>query len=455
MKKHSLKFWIFFWFASVVFLTGWYLFWNTRSQGVSSTVKEVVDFLPIAKEQKREYQALGAVGDFLFKSDDKEKVFLVLFQNNMEIRPGGGFLGSFGIIKIKNGEILSMETHDLSNFDVRVPNTLISPYPIHEILKTRFWKMRDSNFSPDFSINAKKAEEFYHLGKGQEQFDGVIGITANVLTSILKISGPISIEGYPGVYDSENAILSLEYQVEQAFEDQGIERGERKNVMSELAKEIEKRILDFSVSQKVELVKILLLDLDKKDIQFYFKDEELQKIAKQANWTGIVDHSWNKDYLMTSDANLGSFKSDYYVKRWIEYTVDLSREIPQAYLKITYQHTAKQKDWMTRDYTDYLRVYVPENSWLTDQKNFDNTKFGNESGKKYFGAIVRVPIGTSKTVEINYTLPTELKKDYNLKIQKQAGLNDIPVVFHLIKEDGTLDGFSKTMNADIVLSDLK
>ncbi|KKQ52529.1 MAG: hypothetical protein US70_C0008G0016 [Parcubacteria group bacterium GW2011_GWD2_38_11] len=450
MKKYSLKFWVIFWVVSAVFLSGWYFYWNTQNKGVTSSIENILNFLPIDDSQKIQYQSFATVGDFLLRNDDKEKTLLVLFQNNMEIRPGGGFIGAFGVVKLKNGKVVSMETYDLSNFDMLVANILTPPYPILEILKVNAWKMRDSNFSPDFAVNAKKAEEFYHMGQGQENFDGVIAVTANVLSSILKITGPISIDGYPGTYNSENAILSLEYQVEKAFEQQGIDRGERKLVMSDLANEIEKRVFSFTVLQKIELAKILLEDLNKKDIQLYFKDANLQKRIEDANWAGAVDSTWEKDYLMTVDANLGSFKSDYYVKRSIDYIVDLSKDIPTAKLKITYEHTAKQKDWMTRDYTDYLRVYVPENSWLIAQNNFDDTKFGSEFGKKYFGSIVRVPIGTSKTVEINYALPQSFRYDYELKIQKQAGLNDTPINFHLIKSDGSRKDFSGIINSDII-----
>ncbi len=451
MKKYSIKFWIIFWAVSAVLLTGWYLYLNIGKNGLSGTVENVINFLPMDVSQKKEYQALTAIADFLLKKDGKERTIMVLFQNNMEIRPGGGFIGAFGIVKLKDGKVLSMETHDLSNFDARIPDTVSTPYPMQETLHVKAWKLRDSNFSPDFATNAAKAQEFYYMGQGQEQFDGVIGITSNVLTSILKITGPIAIEGYPGTYDSENAVLSLEYQVEKAFDEQGIDRGDRKSVMSDLAKEIEKRVFAFSVSQKIELAKVLLGDLNKKDIQLNFKDSELQKVATNAEWTGTVDQNWDKDYLMTSDANLGSFKSDYYVKRSLDYMIDLSKDVPTATLKISYEHTAKQKDWMTRDYTDYLRVYVPNDSWLVDQKNFGDTQFGNDLGRKYFGSIVRVPIGTSKTVEIKYTLPVSVKDNYELKIQKQAGLNDIPVAVHVISENGIKRDFQYTMNSDIIV----
>lgn len=452
MRNRSLKFWIFFWMVSAIFLSGWYLYWNTRNKGISATVAGIMSFLPIDPAQKKEYQTLTALGDYFLKKDGQEKTLLILFQNNMEIRPGGGFIGAFGIVKVKDGSVVSMETHDLSNFDARIPNTVEPPYPMKETLGIDSWKLRDSNFSPDFTVNALKAEEFYYMGQGQEQFDGVIGITANTLTSMLKATGPIQIEGYPGTYDSENAILALEYQVEKAFDEQGIPRGERKSVINDLAKEIEKKIFTLGASQKIELAKILIEDLKQKDIQLYFKDEALQKIVIDSDWAGSVDQNWNKDYLMTVDANLGAFKSDYYVKRSLDYTIDLSKNVPVANLKITYEHTAKEKDWMTRDYLTYLRVYVPNGSWLTDSINFSDQRFGNEFGKKYFGSIIRVPIGTSKTVEINYTISKELADNYDLEIQKQAGINNEPITVHVINKDGSKKDYTYTMDSDIILS---
>lgn len=451
-KKYSLKFWFAFWLVATIFLAGWFLYWTTRnSQNIAQTVSGVIDFLPIDSSQKKEYQALARIGNYFFNNDGEERTLLVLFQNNMEIRPGGGFIGAFGIVKINGGKITSLETHDLSNFDARIPDTVEPPYPMKETLNVKSWKLRDSNYSPDFSVNAEKAKEFYYMGQGQEKFDGVVGITTNVLTSILKITGPIQIEGYPGTYDSENAVLSLEYQVEKAFEEQGIERGDRKSVMTDLAKEVEKRVFSFSTSQRIELAKILLEDLNKKDIQMQFDNQELQSIVREANWTGSVDSAWNKDYLMTSDANLGAFKSDYYVKRSLSYDVDLTGEKPKVKLKITYNHTAKQKDWMTRNYLTYLRIYLPQGSEMISSNNFSDARTGEEFGRKYFGAIVTVPIADSKTVEMNYELPANFKNDYALKIQKQAGINDEQVNVRIKNKNGEIEESNLVLNNDLVI----
>jgi hypothetical protein len=451
IKKYSLKFWIIFWVSSIFFLTGWYFYWETQNKGVGGVVSNAIGFLPIGESQKKEYQAVSMVADYLMKKDGEQKTILVLFQNNLELRPGGGFIGAFGIVKTLDGKVLSIETHDLANFDARIPDTVTPPYPMRETLNVKSWKLRDSNYSPDFVVNAKKAEEFYHMGDGQENFDAIIGLTTNVLTSMLKVTGPVQLEGYPGTYDSENAIISLEYQVEKAFEDQGIARGERKSIMSDLAKQIQKRVSGLSISKKIEMAQILLSDLNGKDIQLYFKDEKMQKFVEDSAWAGKVDENWKGDYLMAVDANLGAFKSDYYMKRSMDYTVDFSAKKPTAHLEIKYIHTATQKDWMTKDYITYLRVYVPEGSWFTTSKNFEAPKFESELGKRYFGSIVRVPLASEKTVEINYTLPENItENDYKLLIQKQAGVKDIPVAIHLISKDGSKKDFNYTMNSDII-----
>jgi hypothetical protein len=97
-------------------------------------------------------------------------------------------------------------------------------------------------------------------------------------------------------------------------------------------------------------------------------------------------------------------------------------------------------------------VYVSDGSELVSQINADKPVFGSELGKKYFGLMVYVPLGQSKTVEINYTLPKDLADDYNLKIQKQAGLNDVPVAVHVTHEDGQKTDSNFVLNSDIILN---
>jgi hypothetical protein len=446
-KQRSKKFWITFWSISIVLLVGFWFVLEVRNNP-AGTLSSAIDYVPWLKN-KQELKSIAVFADYLLRRDNREKTFLVLFQNNMELRPGGGFIGAFGILKVKNGEIKTLGTHDLSNFDGRIPSVVEPPYPMKETLNIDSWKLRDSNWSPDFSENAKKAEYFYHLGEGQEQFDGVVAINTDVLTSFLKITGPVKLPDYPGSYDSENAILQLEYQVEKGYAEQGIEKGERKSVMNELAGAIVEKVFELGNSQKLELAKMVFADLEKKDIQLYFKDEALQEESRRSGWAGEVKENWKKDYLMIVDANLGAYKSDYYMRRQIDYKINLSGETPKVNLRITYTHTGKVKDWMTRDYLSYLRVYVPNGAWL-ESSTLGDVRFGEEFGKKYFAGIVKVPLKETREVEMSYSLPKELdlRTYYNLLIQKQSGAGEVLVRVTVIDKNGTEKNYATDPEGD-------
>jgi hypothetical protein len=457
MKQHSKKFWFTFVTVAIIFLSGWFVFWQVKTHGLES-LKRLLGLLPVKEELKTDLDTVISLADSLLDTNGAEKIFLILFQNNLELRPGGGFIGSFGILKVRDGNITHFAVHDTGNFDGRIPDTIAPPYPMKETLNIPSWKFRDSNYSPDFSENAKWAEDFYHMGQGQEQFDGVVGVTANVLTSFLRITGPIEIDGFPGTYGADNAILDLEYQVEQGYLKQGIEFGERKSVMGILGLEILHRVKGLSLTQKYELFKVTLDDLHRKDVQLSFKDPALQDQVMASGWDGRLDGTWKDDYLLLVDANLNSFKSDYFMKRSYNYTVDLSKETPEAVLAVTYKHTAKEKSWLTKDYQTFLRVYVPEGGFLTEVTG--NTSlpkaFGQFLNKKYFGVLVHVPLGTEKTVVFRYTLPKDIERTwYDLKVEKQPGLNDVPVKVTVIKADGSKEEKGFVLNRNTVLSDVE
>src|SRR3990167_11027276 len=271
MKKYSTHFWVAFVIGAVIFLSGWFVFWEVKHQGFES-LKRLLGAVPVKQEVRTDLETVMSLADALLHTDGEERAYLILFQNNLELRPGGGFIGSFGILKVRDGNVADFAVHDTGNFDGRIPSTVEPPYPMRETLKIDSWKLRDSNYSPDFPENAEWAETFYQMGQGEERFDGVVAVTANVLTSFLKVTGPVEIEGFPGTYSADNAIVDLEYQVEQGYRKQNIAFGERKSVMGMLGLEILHRVKALPLSKKYELFQTTLDDLHKKDIQLIFKD---------------------------------------------------------------------------------------------------------------------------------------------------------------------------------------
>lgn len=444
--QRSWKFWLAFWSISISFLIGWFIFLEYKNSGwlgLANIFSPVLRIAPIEDRQKEELQSVFKIANLL-KETQGVQTFLVLFQNNMELRPGGGYIGSFGILKLEKGQVVEIDVHDTNVFDSRFSTGVTPPYPMGETLSIKHWEMRDSNWFPDFPTNAEKAIEFYQHQGGSENFDGVVAISTELLASFLEFTGPIKIEGFPGEYSSENAIIKLEYQVEKGYKEQDIEKGERKYVMKYLAKEILEKAQNLTLNEKKNLLLRLEDHLNQKDVMLNFSNSEIQDEIVKMDWDGEVIEDAPKDYLMMVDANLASYKTDPHIIRTFNYQVDFRPEKPLARLELTYTNTAKVKDWMTNDYQSYLRIYTPVESWLLNSNNHHPVKFIEEFNKKAFGTLVQIPINQTKTYWFEYQLPERISfEDYNLIIQKQSGINEIKGEIKLINKDG--QAWSKTV----------
>jgi len=402
-----------------------------------SILDNIVKFLPIEKDTKKEIEVLNKLVGKFTAQDNKEYTFLVLLQNNMELRPGGGFLGQYAIITVKNGAVISSFVEDANLLDQRINADVVAPYPFAQFMQIKKWKFRDSNFSPDFATNVEKAKYFYRLSGGSSAgFDGVVAINASVLNDVLELTGPITIPGYNVEFNKDNAVLKLEEIVEKAYlMNPDLDTQNRKAIMKKLTPVLIEKI--FSMGNVAKLSDFAHKEINKKNIMINFTDPELQKLVEDVHWDGAIAKDWSGDYLMTVDANMGALKSDYFMKRSISYDIDLTQVKPVVNLKILYEHTATFGDWRTSDYHAYLRVYVPEGANFLERKMVGYPHIQNEFGKTYFGFKVDVLIGGQTEAFIKYELPENFpREDYKLLIQKQSGVGDVPVKVHVKNHKG-------------------
>ncbi|MDP2683860.1 MAG: DUF4012 domain-containing protein [bacterium] len=363
--------------------------------------------------------------------------YLFLLENNSEIRPTGGFIGTYGILKVKNGDIQSFTTDNTYNLDEPAKDWVFEdpPWPLTRYNAVHNWYFRDSNWSPDYPTAAQKAEYFYDLERGPEKnINGVIAVTPTFIQSLLNLTGPITVSGLE--FDSDNLVDTLQYQVDRGFLSQGLDESERKEIIGVLSKEILDRVLELPRSKWPDLWKIFNKDIEEKQILIYSKDESIQNFIEKENWGGKIYNPIG-DYLAIIDANLASLKTDPYVKRTINYSINRDGNNFIANLEIKYNNTAKIT-WKTTRYRTYTRVYVPKGSnLLTSTGAMVDCKINEEGDiskeeeleKSVFGAFICVEPGEEKTIVFKYILPATLNDEfdnlkYQLMIQKQAGASN-------------------------------
>ncbi len=408
---------------------------------LDQAVQPIEEYLPLIKEVID--QAVPAVETIpTIVGYPQEQTYLFLLQNNTELRPTGGFIGTYGILKVKNGEIVEFKTDNIYNLDTPAKDYLFinPPEPLAVYLSSTQWLMRDSNWSPDFPTAAQKAEEFYHLENGpEENIDGVIAVTPTFIASLLDITGSITVEGIE--FNSENLVDVLQYEVEKAYYEKGISDSDRKEIIGVLADNIMDQILELPKEEWATLWQTFTKDVDEKQILIYLKDENIQDLVEQQNWAGEIKSPADSDFLMVVDCNMASLKTDPGVKRTINYSVAEEGGDLVATLDINYKNEGSF-NWKSTRYRTYTRVYTPEGSELiewsgttvNDKLYGDDPKepdVYNELGKTVIGGFISTEPQHENSLHYKYKLPSSLKDKelYKLYVQKQAGTDSHTLSF--------------------------
>jgi len=387
----------------------------------------------IAREVGEEYASLVKQLPVLLGYGEP-KTYLILFLNNTELRPGGGFIGSYATVRVDQGQVSVLAIEGTERLDARAPTSfhVAPPDILKRELKVDRWYFRDSNWSPDFAKSTEQALSFYASegGVGAAEIDAVFAITPTVLEELLRLTGPVEISGI--TFDAETATEVLEYEVEFGYKERGISFEDRKQILGPfffaLLGQIREKAFD-DIGSYTEVFERLGHE---KHIMLYATDPAIKNVAKLFDLEGVVKET-NGDYLMWVDANLAALKTDHVMERTLIYTMHEREDgniVGQA--TMSYVHNG-DFDWRTTRYRTYARLYVPQGAVLESVVYegspipLERVDQGNEFGKRWFGTFVVIEPGKIGQLSYTYQLPAQVQEQiregvYTLFVQKQGGL---------------------------------
>lgn len=370
--------------------------------------------------------------------ESETKKYLVLFQNDKELRATGGFITAYSIINIDKGKLSIERSEDIYELDETVSNKPKAPSPILKYLPgVSLLNLRDSNISPDFVTSMKTFMELYDDAGRSVPVDGIIAIDTDVLVSTIKIlDGQITASGI--TFTTENDERCNCPQVIYVLEDSISKpvqfiREDRKGLIGSLMKAIMDKALSSSPKQYWgPLFQTMLAQTNQKHILFYLFDTEAQKGIEAVNAAGRID-PFEGDYLHINDTNFGGQKSNLFTSHAIEneYTIEKDGSIKKT-VTITYKNDFPPSNCnleagqlcLNAVLRNYLRLYVPKGSELIDSKGSQVKMVTyTDLDKTVFEGFLTVrPLGQSKFT-VTYKLPFKLSKNSPLPvlIQKQPG----------------------------------
>lgn len=362
-----------------------------------------------------------------------ERKYLVIFQNDAEIRPTGGFMTAYAVFRIEKGRINIDTADDIYKLDDTITKHVAPPEAIKLYLREYDWKIRNANFSPDFATSMESFLSLYNSSPERKKIDGIIALDTHVLIKIMEVLGPVS--AYGANFTTEN-IASCDcpqiiYELEKyADEPKAYERGSRKDIIGVLLQAMMQKAMQAPKNLWGPLFQAGLSEVDQKHILVYFLDAEAQKGIVALGAAGQIK-AYDGDYLHINDANLGGAKSNLYITKSVKQEVATKSDGTETNLIIEYRHpraadncSLERKEGLCLSgiYRDYVRVYLPANSQLIEARGFEskNNTFTDLGKTVVDGFFTVVPQGVAK-LQIKYKTPLKFSGTYRELIQKQPG----------------------------------
>ncbi len=382
--------------------------------------------------------------------------YIYAFQNANELRPTGGFLGSFALIRLERGvfKILDAPSRGSLGVDDYLPATIAPPLPLQVI--TPSWYFRDANWYPDFPASSEQMLRFYEQARGFRP-DGVIALTNTFLERLLRITGPVEFPAYGLTVDAASFTTLTQAQVERNYD---LRVNDPKKFIVDLVPVLASKLSAIELRQYPALLGAVLESVAAGELQLWSADSEIEARITKLGWSGrLADRPG--DFFELVDTNVGGGKTDGVIDVKIRDTIVIQSDgRVTATVEVTRTHNGTAGDFFTgsRNRT-YHRLYVPAGSKLLSAEGFtrlsadmfrrlptgsrpdeyfksiegrvtvdeqSGTRMNEEFGKTVFGNWTELDPGQAVTFRFTYALPLTVNGDlerYDLTIGKQAAAN--------------------------------
>ncbi|MBI5732757.1 DUF4012 domain-containing protein [Candidatus Jorgensenbacteria bacterium] len=403
----------------------------------------------------------------LLLGSSEERHLLLFFQNPSEIRPGGGFIGSYADLSFRLGQMSGIDVRDIYDPDGQLDLKVIPPEPLQTL--TEKWGARDANWFFDFPISARTVTYFLENSKIHQEknltFDGAIAININVLESILGLIGPMELPEYQLTISKDNFLSEVQREVEAGKDKKA---GHPKRILRVLTPLILERLKSLPPEQGRNLMDILSNHLSAKDIMIFAKDPALAEFFKKNGVDGSVydlpNDFWG-NYLAVVNANIAGGKSDAFIDQTVTVRIDIDTDggsLVDVNVSRTHHGDQEKDSWWRATNKDFMQLLANPNATFisiqgndskspTLNRNYNADGFlvnddlysiestrvslnGSQTwamdgfGKKIFATWLTTPAGQTKTLDLRYQIPVDDRtslhngKIYEFIFEKQSGV---------------------------------
>jgi len=310
--------------------------------------------------------------------------YLIEQMDSTELRPGGGFIGTYGIATVSGGRLSNIFMTDVDLLDHPFEangGTIPFPPQYQWFTLAPTWSLRDSNLDADFPTSAYYGEQNYHLEGGNVALQGVIAITPWFIKDAMEVTGPIYVSEYHETVTAQNLIDRIHYHQLKAAEGADYvpspdgHSSLRKRFTSYLFATFMQKVSQVASKDMGKFVHVIATAMQTKDIQIYFNSPQAEALLQQYHLASTIQAPPG-DGSFVVDANVIANKANDFItyNRTDQITIDAAGDAVHT-TTLTYSWPVStestQNDYYSHalpasqyTYEDYLRIYVPTDSVL-------------------------------------------------------------------------------------------
>ena len=344
---------------------------------------------------------------------ESEKNYLVILQDNTELRPTGGVIAAVGLMSFNNGKLKAIEVETPSSIDSKIKSKVVAPKELIEDLGKTNWEFKDTNWDPDFPTSATRIISFYNQ-VNPTKIDGILIFDLTAARSLLSATGELSLEGRERV--SEDNLIS------QATINQGEEQ-----FLTTFTKELLNRV--FFGSDKIfsNTFRSIEDSLSRKHLLIFVTDPKLSAYLQLGNVSGKIPRPNSKegDLLGIFEANTGGNKANHFVDKSLSLEITKVASGLNHRLQINLTNRSSNNVWPGGTLKDRVRILVPYGSKLLSLKYGETDLTPRvttvvDYGRTVYEFLIELGPKEAKSLNLNYQT-IDFKSLY---LVKQPGTNE-------------------------------
>jgi len=347
----------------------------------------------------------GLTALMAFAGEGGPKRYLFLSQNPDEVRPTGGFIGTYGVLTAEAGR-LALERYDgIERWTGNRPHAAVPPeqvgppFQYHNPPLPR--TLGNVNSGPDWPQTAQLAAGLWEAG-GEAPIDGVISFTPALLGRVLSVVGPVSVTGYEETVTAANLNERLDFHTHGPQAPTG---GDRKDFVAALAETVIRRLLDAPASQWEPLGRALGRAFDAREALAWSRNPKLAGALNERGWDGAFP-AHKGDFFYNSEFQYAA-KNGRGIRRTYDHKVALAADgSARVTTDITITNTEPPGP-LNASTLAYLTIYGPEGGVLdqaaSDPFSFREASVAGHPAAGWFRAAT--PAGGQTTLKVVWDVP--------------------------------------------------